>query len=56
MITVPVVIFGVMRYLQLAYEQNKGESPEVVLMSDKAMMVTALIWIVMVVGIIYGLG
>ena len=28
MLTVPIVIYGVMRYLQLVYEQNKGESPE----------------------------
>ncbi|OGV92342.1 hypothetical protein A3B57_02690, partial [Microgenomates group bacterium RIFCSPLOWO2_01_FULL_47_10] len=47
MITVPVVIFGVMRYLQLVYEQNRGESPEVVLMSDKTMMVTATLWVTM---------
>lgn len=56
MITVPVVIFGVMRYLQLVYEQNRGESPEIVLLSDKSIMVTATIWVLMIVGIIYGIG
>ncbi len=55
MLTVPVVIYGVMRYLQLIYEQNKGESPERVLLSDKPLLITASVWIVMVIGIIYGL-
>lgn len=56
MITVPIVIFGVMRYLQLVYEQNRGESPEVVLLSDKPIMVAAALWMLMTVGVIYGLG
>ena len=34
MLTVPFVIFGVMRYLQLIYESNQGESPEKVLLKD----------------------
>lgn len=55
MITVPVVIFGVMRYLQLVYEQNRGESPEVVLLSDKQIMVTSVLWTFMTVAIIYGI-
>lgn len=51
MITIPVVIYGIMRYLQLVYEQNKGESPERVLLSDKPLLVTmavyaALVWVV----------
>ncbi|MFC1653423.1 UbiA prenyltransferase family protein [Patescibacteria group bacterium] len=54
MITIPIVIYGVMRYLQLVYEQNKGESPERVLLSDKPILTTAIIWVLMVIGIIYG--
>ena len=53
MITVPVVIFGVMRYLQLIYEQNKGESPERVLLSDKMLLAAVILWGLMVVGILY---
>ena len=53
MITVPVVIFGVMRYMQLIYEKNQGESPHKVLMSDKTIMGTVLLWGVMVVVILY---
>lgn len=53
MITVPVVIYGVMRYLQLIYEKNQGESPERVLLSDKPLLISVVTWGVMVVGILY---
>lgn len=56
MLTIPVVIYGVMRYLQLIYEKNQGESPEKILTADKPILVTVSLWAVMVVGILYGLG
>lgn len=42
MLTIPLVIFAVMRYLQLVYESNKGESPDKVLFSDRPLLLTAL--------------
>lgn len=54
MATVPVVIFGIMRYMQLIYEKNEGESPHKVLMSDKTLLLTVLLWGVMVLVMIYG--
>ena len=56
MITVPVVIYGVMRYLQLVYEANEGESPERVLLRDKPLLTAVIIWGIMVMVIIYGIG
>lgn len=53
MITVPVVIYGVMRYLQLIYEHNQGESPERVLLSDKPLLGSVLLWGLMVAAILY---
>ncbi len=55
MVTVPLVIYGVMRYLHLIYEKNEGESPAKILIGDRSIMVTVLIWGLMVVGILYGL-
>jgi decaprenyl-phosphate phosphoribosyltransferase len=55
MLTIPLVIYGVMRYLHLIYEKNEGESPEKVLTSDKPMLITITLWGVMVIGILYGL-
>jgi len=53
MATVPVVIFGVMRYMQLIYEKNEGESPHKVIMSDKPLIATVMLWGVMVVVSLY---
>jgi len=55
MLTIPLVIYGVMRYLQLVYEQNKGESPERVLLSDKPLITAVVIYGLMVVAILYGI-
>ena len=56
MATVPVVIYAVMRYLYIIYEKKEGESPERVILTDKPLLVTVIIWLVMVIGIIYYLG
>lgn len=56
MITIPLVIYGVMRYLQLVYEQNKGESPERVLLQDKSLLTAAVLWGGLVMLLIYGIG
>ncbi|MFH0942745.1 MAG: UbiA prenyltransferase family protein [Candidatus Beckwithbacteria bacterium] len=53
MLTIPVVIYGVMRYLQLIYEKNQGESPEKILTADRPMLITVTIWGLMIVGILY---
>lgn len=56
MLTIPFVIYGIMRYTQLIYEKKEGESPERVLLSDWPLLVTVGAWIFLVVAIIYGLG
>ena len=56
MATVPVVIYAVMRYLYIIYEKKEGESPERVILTDRPLLVSVLLWIIMVIGIIYYLG
>lgn len=56
MATVPVVIYGVMRYLYIIYEKKEGESPERVLVTDTPLLSSVLLWLAMVIGIIYYLG
>lgn len=56
MLTTFPVIYGVMRYLQDIHEKSEGESPERVLLSDKALLSAVLLWGVMVVFIIYVIG
>jgi len=53
MITIPFVVYGIMRYLQLIYEKNEGESPERVLLSDKPLIITVGLWVVMTIGVLY---
>lgn len=56
MITVPIAIYGVMRYLQLVYEKNEGESPDRVLLSDKPLLASVFVMGILVMVIIYVLG
>lgn len=56
MITVPFVIYGVMRYLYIIYEKRQGESPERVLVTDTPLLITVMLWFFTTVGIIYYLG
>lgn len=51
--TIPFVIFGIMRYAQLIYEKQEGETPERLLTSDIPLSLTVIGWGIMVILIIY---
>jgi len=53
MLTIPVVIYGVSRYLYLIYEKKEGESPERILLSDKPILAAVILWAIMVFTIVY---
>lgn len=53
MATIPLVLYGIMRYMQLIYEKAQGESPEKILTSDIPLFLAVLIWGAMVFTIIY---
>lgn len=55
MLTIPFVLFGIMRYMQLIYE-GKGESPEKVLTSDLPLLTTVILWVGSVLIVVYGIG
>lgn len=48
MFTIPLVIYGIARYLYVIYEKKEGESPERVLLSDKPLLTTVLSWVIFV--------
>lgn len=55
MATIPIVIFGIMRYLKIIHEGTpRAESPEKVLLDDKTLLITVMIWLFLVVVIMYG--
>jgi 4-hydroxybenzoate polyprenyltransferase len=55
-ITIPFVIYGLMRYTQLIYEKQEGEIPEKIILGDKPLLITSFIWMMLVVVLIYVVG
>jgi 4-hydroxybenzoate polyprenyltransferase len=53
MLTIPVTIFGIMRYESLIFE-GKSETPEKLLLTDRALVITVGLWIILVYWILYG--
>jgi len=39
-LTIPFVVFGIFRYLELVYRHDEGGSPEKVLLTDKVLIAT----------------
>lgn len=52
MLTIPVVIFGIMRYEALIFE-GKSEAPEKLLLTDKGLIIALGLWVALVYWIIY---
>lgn len=55
MLTIPIVIFGVMRYLHIVYEGSRAETPERVILGDKPLLSSVFLWLLLVLWVIYGL-
>ena len=53
MITIPVTIFGIMRYESLIF-QERSEAPEKLLLTDKALVTSVIIWVGLVIWTLYG--
>lgn len=53
MVTIPPVVYGLMRYLQDIYEKHEGESPEKVFLSDTPLLASVISWIILVIIVIY---
>lgn len=53
MITIPIAIFGIMRYEALIFE-GRSEAPEKVLLTDKALVASLVLWVGIIVWIFYG--
>jgi 4-hydroxybenzoate polyprenyltransferase len=51
--TVPMVVYGILRYLYLIHIQEKGEYPSEVVMHDRPLQINLILWVVSVVLIIH---
>jgi len=52
MLTIPLVIFGIMRYEAVIFE-GKSEAPEKVLLSDKPLIISIILWVILIYWILY---
>ena len=50
--TIPFVVFGIFRYLDLVYRQEKGDRPEKILLTDMPLMVDIGLYVVTAVAIL----
>ena len=53
MFTIPIAIFGIMRYERLIFDE-RSEAPEKLLLTDFPLVASVSIWVVLVVWILYG--
>jgi len=53
MITIPLVLYGVFRYLFLIYKKNLGEDPTQTLLKDLPLAFTVIIWTIISMILIY---
>ncbi len=53
MLTIPFVIYGLLRYLYLIHQKNMGGSPEEIVLRDIPLLVSNLLWGLTVVIILY---
>jgi 4-hydroxybenzoate polyprenyltransferase len=51
--TIPLVLIGVMRYLYLVYNKEKGGNPTEMLLNEKFILIDVFLWILLVVAIFY---
>lgn len=52
MLTIPVTIFGIMRYESLIFE-NRSETPERLLLTDKPLIIAIGLWVILVYWVLY---
>jgi len=54
MATIPVVIFGIMRYIRIIYDGARAETPERVILSDAPLLISVATWGLAVIAVLYG--
>jgi 4-hydroxybenzoate polyprenyltransferase len=52
-VTIPIVLYGVFRYLYLVYRKDEGGNPELIFFEDRALQATVLLYALVVVMVIY---
>ena len=55
-LTMPFVVYGVIRYLQRVYGDSAAENPTAIVLGDRGMQIALVGWGATVIAIIYGFG
>ena len=53
-LTLPFVLYGIFRYLYLLYRRDLGDNPSDLLVTDRGLLLDALLWMLVTLAIIYG--
>jgi hypothetical protein len=56
MLTIPLVLYMIFRYLYLVHVKGMGGAPEEIVLSDRPLQVAAVLWGLGVVIVMYVLG
>ncbi|CAN5388892.1 decaprenyl-phosphate phosphoribosyltransferase [soil metagenome] len=54
MVTLPMVLYGILRYQVLSVRENNTGSPEEVLLKDRPIQYTIVLWLLACVSVVYG--
>jgi hypothetical protein len=52
-LTLPLVLYGIFRYLYLVHQKDLGDSPTDILLTDRPLLVTVALWVALVIAIVY---
>jgi hypothetical protein len=53
MLSIPFVIYGIFRYMYLIHEKHLGGAPEDIILHDKPMLATLLLWALTAAVVLY---
>lgn len=53
MLTIPLVLYGLFRYLFLVHGGTEGGAPEELLLRDRPLLITIVLWGLLAVGVLY---
>ncbi|MEK7309350.1 MAG: decaprenyl-phosphate phosphoribosyltransferase [Planctomycetota bacterium] len=53
LLTIPFVVYGIFRYLYLVHQKQEGGEPENIILADKPLLISILLWATVVIIILY---
>ncbi len=53
-VTVPIVFYAIMHYTRLVLQEDRGEEPDQILLRDRTIQVSIVLWLVAFIAIFYG--